>query len=230
MSFKRDADSGNPTGASRSRQGNHNFLLILCTTSCLLNTLLLLLLLFRGQPPLSAAQQVSQESQPVHEALTSESSPPERAGETVAEAVIDSVGGIPDSLLADHVDAPNESVALAETPATTVAPPPVIKRSSIRIQVLNATNVSKLAARGGETLSRKGYDVRETGNSQRERGGNTRVYSRIQDTAAALQVASDLGLGSERVSLKPDRELVDVDVTVVIGVDHRTIGALGAGN
>jgi hypothetical protein len=213
MSFKRDADAGAPAGSSRSRGGNGSFLLLLCTVTGLLNTLLLLLLLFRGQPPLSGVE-------PKENPGTVE------VGDTIASTaamVLDSVGAVPDSLDSDL----EEPAVTAAEPAS---PPPALVRSRIRIQVINATTVPKLAARTGDNLTRKGYDVRETGNSPKEKGGLTRVYSRVRDTAAALQVASDLGLGTERVSEKPDPDLVDVDVTVVIGTDYRSIGALGAGN
>jgi len=213
MSFKRDADAGQPAGAGRSRGNGGSFLVLLCTVTGLLNTLLLLLLLFRGQPPLSGVDEVEKAE----------------AGAQVAQAThetaVDSVGAVPDSLLGDG----GEDTAMVESSADT-SPPPELNRSKIRIQVLNATDVPKLAARGGDVMTRKGYDVRETGNSKKERGGLTRVLSRIQDTAAALQVASDLGLGTDRVTVKPDPDLVDVDVTVVVGTDHRSIGALGAGN
>lgn len=211
MSFKRDADAG--SGAGRSRAGGGSFLLLLCTVTGLLNTLLLLLLLFRGQPPLSAVET---------------GVPPEEQAALATQVdglAVDSVGAVPDSL-----DGEDEALAADTHTQVDPGPPPVLERSRIRIQVINATTVPKLAARAGDTLTRKGYDVRETGNSPKEKGGLTRVYSRVQDTAAALQVASDLGLGTDRVTVKPDPDLVDVDVTVVVGTDHRSIGALGAGN
>ena len=66
MSFKRDADAGQPAGAGRSRGNGGSFLVLLCTVTGLLNTLLLLLLLFRGQPPLSGVDEVEKAEAGAH--------------------------------------------------------------------------------------------------------------------------------------------------------------------
>ncbi len=209
MSLKRNAEVQS-RGPARKEGPGYTLWLILLTALGLLNTFLLVLLLLRpAAPPEWKPATRGELFQQEAAGGEAEELQPDEALENQPEEALQ-----PESLLVAEPDPP-----AAETESER---PPVEARepSSIRLQVLNGTDTPRLAARLAEALTRKGYDVREKGNARRHRGGETLVLSRDEDSFAALQVASELGLGADRILIEIDPELVDVDVSIVIGSDH----------
>jgi hypothetical protein len=67
----------------------------------------------------------------------------------------------------------------------------------------------------------KGYDVRETGNAARFNYSKSQVICRVDDASLARLTANDLGVAE--ISVDPDPNLVDVEVTIILGNDHNTL-------
>jgi hypothetical protein len=88
----------------------------------------------------------------------------------------------------------------------------------IRVQVLNGCGVRGLARRTANCLRSMGFDVRETGNADRYDYPQTQVVGRVNDAILPDIVADSLGGG--RISMDPDPDLVDVEVTVILGEDY----------
>jgi len=93
------------------------------------------------------------------------------------------------------------------------------ERPRIRVQVLNASGVRLMAAKAADGLRRLRYDVRETGNAG-ESLDKTRILSRVKSPAFSMRLAQDLGLSSARISYEEDPNLVDVDITLILGADQ----------
>ena len=91
----------------------------------------------------------------------------------------------------------------------------------IRIQILNGCGVPGIARRFADCMRNKGYDVRETGNAARFNYSTSRVICRVEDASLARLTANDLGVAE--TSVDPDPTLVDVEVTIILGNDHRTL-------
>jgi len=124
---------------------------------------------------------------------------------------------------ADEPPADARPATVGEPPAP--APPepaPPEARVGLRLQVLNGAGEPRLAARTGDALLRQRYDVRETGNA-RETAARSRILVRRGGLPLGLRLAEDLGLAPDRVLLEPDARLVDVDLTLVVGADWRSL-------
>ena len=91
----------------------------------------------------------------------------------------------------------------------------------IRIQVLNGCGVRGMARRIANCLRSKGFDVRETGNADRYDYTESQVIGRVDDSVLAKMVADDLGVSA--ISMDPNPALVDIEVTVTIGLDHQSL-------
>ena len=91
----------------------------------------------------------------------------------------------------------------------------------IRIQVLNGCGVRGMARRIANCLRSKGFDVRETGNADRYDYTESQVIGRVDDSVLARMVADDLGVSA--ISMDPNPALVDIEVTVTIGLDHQSL-------
>lgn len=91
----------------------------------------------------------------------------------------------------------------------------------IRIQVLNGCGVRGMARRMANCLRSKGFDVRETGNADRYDYSESQVIGRVDDSMLARKVADDLGVND--ISIDPNPDLVDIEVTVIIGLDHQSL-------
>ena len=87
----------------------------------------------------------------------------------------------------------------------------------IRVEVLNASDVSGLARRVTERLRRAGFDVVYYGNaSGAVARDSTTLLQRNRNDAAVAAVAEELGV--ERIEQAPDTSLY-LEVTVVLGSD-----------
>jgi hypothetical protein len=76
-----------------------------------------------------------------------------------------------------------------------------------------------MAAKAADGLRRLRYDVRETGNAG-ESLEKTRIVSRMKAPAFSMRLAQDLGLSSARITYEEDPNLVDVDITLILGADQ----------
>ncbi len=93
----------------------------------------------------------------------------------------------------------------------------------IRVSILNGCGEPGLAARWKAKLRDMKYDVRETGNAS-NLYNNTTILSRVEDMKYARHLANALGIKEENVLMQINRDLVDIDVTLIIGSDHERIG------
>lgn len=100
---------------------------------------------------------------------------------------------------------------VAEAPRAE-APP----EQRVRVEVLNAAGIPRLAQRGTELLRDQGFDVVFYGNASGFPPDSSVVVDRVGDLAAAMAVAEAIGI--ERVRLDPDSTLY-LEVTVVLGED-----------
>lgn len=93
----------------------------------------------------------------------------------------------------------------------------------IRVSILNGCGEPGLAARWKAKLRDMKYDVRETGNAS-NLYNNTTILSRVEDMKYARHLARSLGIKEENVLMQINRDLVDIDVTLIVGSDHERIG------
>lgn len=122
-----------------------------------------------------------------------------------------------DSNLAEsQLEQPVEGTSPAEVEPSFSAEP----RGQIRVEVLNGCGVSGVARRTSDFLLRKGYDVRDYGNASHQRYEKTTIFVRGGDRSTGEALAATISLPLEMVKMKPDPNLVDVDVTLLLGKDY----------
>jgi hypothetical protein len=90
---------------------------------------------------------------------------------------------------------------------------------NIRVSVLNGCGAQGLASVWKEKLRKFNYDIRETGNAS-QRYEKTLVLSRKKDMEFANHVAENIGVKKENIIMQLNKDLVDIDVTVIVGADH----------
>ena len=114
---------------------------------------------------------------------------------------------------------------LNESPAATAqredALPPM--RTPVRLEVLNGTGISKLAWRFSQGLIEKGVDVLETSNADRPDYAETRIICRSDDIRQANHLAQLLQFPIVRIEQLSAPELVDIDVTLILGADYQQL-------
>jgi hypothetical protein len=98
---------------------------------------------------------------------------------------------------------------------------------AIRLQVLNGCGVKGLARIVSPALRAKGFDVRETRNAGSFRYTRSMVLDRVGRPELAYAVADSLGIDRSQVTTEISRNLVDIDVTLIVGADYGSLG-LGA--
>jgi hypothetical protein len=86
----------------------------------------------------------------------------------------------------------------------------------VRVEVLNASGVPGLAAKGRTALRDRGFDVVYVGNARGYEPDTSLVLDRVGRMELARSVADELAI--PRVYARPDSN-VFVDVTVVLGKD-----------
>jgi hypothetical protein len=110
--------------------------------------------------------------------------------------------------------------AATPVPSDAAATPP---QRSIRLQVLNGCGVKGLAKIVSPALRAKGFDVRETRNAGSFRYTQSLVMDRTGRPELAQAVADSLGIDRSRVTTEIARNLVDIDVTVIVGADYASL-------
>ena len=86
----------------------------------------------------------------------------------------------------------------------------------IRVEVLNAAGIPRLAQRGTDLLRDRGFDVVYYGNAHGFAPESSLVLDRVGDAAAAASVAEAIGI--RHVRSEPDTSLY-LEATVVLGRD-----------
>lgn len=97
-----------------------------------------------------------------------------------------------------------------------------IKSRTLRVEVLNGTEVPRLAAKVADFLRTKGFDVVQTGNAKHANFRKTVVQDRIGNMPGAVQVARTLGVSESNVLQQKNPQLY-LDVTVIIGQDYKSL-------
>ncbi len=90
----------------------------------------------------------------------------------------------------------------------------------IRLQVLNGCGVKGLARLITPGLRAKGFDVREVRNAGHFRYKKSEVLDRSGTKKWGSAVADSLGIDAERVTDAELGNLVDIDVTLIVGADY----------
>jgi hypothetical protein len=96
-------------------------------------------------------------------------------------------------------------------------------QTPVRIEVLNGTGISKLAWRFSQGLIENGVDVLETSNADRPDYEKTRIICRSNDIRQANHLAQLLRFPSVRIEQLSAPELVDIDVTLILGADYQQL-------
>jgi hypothetical protein len=97
-----------------------------------------------------------------------------------------------------------------------------VSLKNVRISILNGCGASGIASLWKEKLRGIGLDVRETGNTDK-RYAKSVILSRTEDMKYARRLAKKLGVDSENVVMQLNKELVDIDLTLIVGSDHEEL-------
>lgn len=95
-----------------------------------------------------------------------------------------------------------------------------IDPKNVRISILNGCGIPGLAAKWKDKLRDLNFDVRETGNS-RIQYDKTIILSRSEDLTYANYLAQTLGIPNENILMQLNKDLVDIDLTVIVGSDYK---------
>jgi len=95
-----------------------------------------------------------------------------------------------------------------------------VNAENIRISIYNGCGSSGIASFWKEKLRNMKYDVRETGNTDKKYA-KTVILSRTEDMKYARQLAKSLGVKDENVIMQLNKDLVDIDITLIVGSDHK---------
>lgn len=98
--------------------------------------------------------------------------------------------------------------------------------SEIKVQVLNGCGVRGIAAKFRGILRDRGFDVMSYGNAGRQDYPKSRIIVRSAGSfgeGAAQVLAESLGIASEHILVEPDPSLVDIDVTLILGLDYKQL-------
>ena len=116
---------------------------------------------------------------------------------------------------------PKTALEKAESSAAPTAS--VVSLSGLRIQVLNGCGVKGLARRISPTLRSWGLDVRETKNASRPDYDHSEIIDRRGQLDAARALADSLGIKRQYVTSEFAPNLVDIDLTLIVGSDYRRL-------
>ncbi len=132
------------------------------------------------------------------------------------------------SLIVRLNSSPSEpTVTVTENP-TEDNEPVQVKSKVIRVEVLNGTTVPKLASRASDFLREKGFDVVQTGNAPHSNFKTSVVQDRMGNIQNAMHVAQALGIGESAIIQQKNPQLY-LEVTVIIGMDYKSLKFMGPG-
>ncbi len=124
-------------------------------------------------------------------------------------------GGINPELLSEN--------PTVDMPERGELPPEVEPSRPVRVEILNGCGVAKLASRFAEVLRAKGYDVRDTRNADHLNYSKSLIYDRTRLQGQALRLAQLLSIPADRVLDRPNPQLVDIDLTLILGKDYANL-------
>ena len=104
---------------------------------------------------------------------------------------------------------PEEDISPAEIP------------DPLRVEILNGCGIKGLAGKTAGFLRRKGYDVRDFRNADQQDIAHTTIFVRSGDRSHGEELASTIALPLEMILMEEDPNLVDVDVSLVLGEDYK---------
>lgn len=104
-----------------------------------------------------------------------------------------------------------------------IAPIEAEPASPVRVEVLNGCGVRGLAGDYAAVLRNQGYDVRDTRNAPHHNYDSSWVIDRGTVPGAARRLAATLGIDTEHVTEEANPQLVDVDVSLILGKDYKTL-------
>ncbi len=123
------------------------------------------------------------------------------------------------------------SASLVEVPLEKPAPvPPITSQmpepGQIHIQVLNGCGAADLAKTTLKALRQRGFDVLAAADAKSHDYSKTLVIARSEtpfSELAAKLVANSLGISADQISIEKDPNLVDTDVTLILGKDYKSL-------
>jgi hypothetical protein len=128
---------------------------------------------------------------------------------------------VPDTQAQMAQSATPADIAASDSGATPGRTP--LAENLIRIQLLNGTKVKGLARTVSQGLRLKGFDVREVGNAGHFGYTKCQLIDRSGTELLARIVADSIGVTAENISAAVESRLVDIDVTLVLGSDYKTL-------
>jgi len=93
----------------------------------------------------------------------------------------------------------------------------------IKIQILNGCGKTGIAKKAENYLVRRDYVVKDVGNAERQDFRFSEVQNRSNNAAAARDLARQLGIDESRIKRKAAPPGLDIDLTLIIGADFRTL-------
>ncbi len=102
-------------------------------------------------------------------------------------------------------------------------PPEVDEETPVRVEILNGCGVSGLAGQYARVLRDIGYDVRDTRNAPHHNYTESWIVDRMTMPGVARRLAATLGIPEERITEEANPQLVDVDVSLILGKDHESL-------
>ncbi len=117
-----------------------------------------------------------------------------------------------------------ETKAEEQKPVETAVQVP--SASEIKLQILNGCGVRGIASRVRGIMRDRGFDVMSFGNAARLNYPETLLLVRSEGKRgelAAEVVARSLGVNKNRIRIERDPSLVDIDVTVILGLDYKKL-------
>jgi hypothetical protein len=141
---------------------------------------------------------------------------------SVAQTVSDVQSLVKPSLKVAHEERLADTISAAEVNKEAERKPLDLS-SPTRVQLLNGCGVRGFTKGIAPILQERGFDVREAGNADNFRYEYTLVLDRRGDLARALALADSFGISHTYVRSEPDDRLVDIDVTLIVGRDYRTL-------
>jgi hypothetical protein len=99
----------------------------------------------------------------------------------------------------------------------------------IHIQLLNGCGAKGLATKARLSLRQRGFDILTFGNAQAQDYKQTLIIARSPLPAgelAARRVANALGVTVDQIKIEQDPNLVDTDVTLILGYDYTKLNLI----
>lgn len=102
-------------------------------------------------------------------------------------------------------------------------PPEAIPTRPVRVEILNGCGVSGLAGQFAQVLRDQGYDVRDTRNAPHHNYEKSWIIDRSAIPGIGHRLAATLGIDSTHVTFEANPQLVDIDLSLILGKDHQSL-------